>query len=331
MKSKVSVIIPVYNSEKYVEETIMSVLNQTYSNIEVIIVDDGSTDLSGDICDRFAAEDNRVVVFHRENMGPSSARNYAIEMSSGTYILPVDSDDIIAEAYIEEAVSIIEANCDIGIVYCKAELIGDKTGLWNIPQYSLPEMLIGNCIFATAMFRKADWKKVGGYSELMQNGIEDYDFWLSILGIGKAVYQIPKVLFFYRKHTGSRSELYESNIELVKRMESIKYFRHRDLFMKTYRVFDKQSRIALYGAGMAGKTYYGFLKSLGIDIVCWIDKNYGREYCTGRRIISMEEINRYKFDYIVIAINNKAIAEEVANDLVNKYCEIDQAIWYLNC
>lgn len=328
MKSKVSIIIPVYNSEKYIKETIRSVLNQTYNNFEVVIVDDGSTDSSGDLCDKFASEDTRIIVFHRENKGPINARNFAIEMSSGKYILPVDSDDIISKEYIEKAVCAIEKDNDIGIVYCKAKLIGDKTGIWDLPPYSLQEMLICNCIFATAMFRKDDWRAVGGYSELMKYGIEDYDLWLSILGLGRTVYQIPQVFFYYRKHAGSRSELYESDVEKVQKMESIKYFRHKELFMKTYRVYDKSSKIAIYGAGMAGKTYYEFLKSLEIDIVCWVDKDYGKQY-DSKNIIPKEELSQYKFDYIVIAINNKRIAEEVIKELNSKYCDNNLATWYL--
>lgn len=328
MNELVSVVVPVYNSEKYVEETIRSILKQTYDNIEVVIVDDGSTDLSGDLCDKFASEDNRVIVFHRDNKGPIAARNFAIEMSSGKYILPVDSDDIISREYIEEAVSAIENNDEIGIVYCKAELIGDKKGIWDLPQYSLREILICNCIFATAMFRKDDWRTVGGYSELMKDGIEDYDLWLSILGLGRTVFQIPKVCFYYRKHAGSRSELYEADAKKIQEMENIKYFRHRKLYMKAYRVYDRSNKIALYGAGMAGKTYYNFLKSIGIDIVCWVDKDYGEQY-DSKKIISKEELSQYEFDYIVIAINNKRVVEEVTEELNSKYCDNNHAVWYL--
>ena len=218
MKRKVSIITPVYNSEKYIEETIKSVLQQTYTNIEVIIVDDGSTDNSGSICDSFSMLDDRIIVSHTKNQGPVRARNYAIGLATGEYILPVDSDDKIASKYVEEAVGILESNSNIGIVYCKAMLFGDKTGLWDIPQYSLEGILIGNCIFATAMFRKSDWELVGGYSELMNDGIEDYDFWLSIIELGRGVYQIQKILFYYRKHYGSRSDLYEANAERKKEM-----------------------------------------------------------------------------------------------------------------
>lgn len=94
---KVSIIVPVYNSQSYLEKCIDSILNQTYGNIEVLLINDGSTDDSGKICDEFAEKDARVKVFHIENGGPSKARNFGIENSNGDIISFVDSDDYIDE------------------------------------------------------------------------------------------------------------------------------------------------------------------------------------------------------------------------------------------
>ena len=93
----VSIIVPVYNTEKYVERCIKSICNQTYKNIELLIIDDGSTDNSGKICDKWAEKDIRVKVIHEENRGVSIARNRGIELSQGDYIGFVDSDDVIDE------------------------------------------------------------------------------------------------------------------------------------------------------------------------------------------------------------------------------------------
>jgi len=90
-----SVIVPVYNVEAYVARCVESILNQTYKNLEVILVDDGATDASGAICDTFAAQDPRVRVIHKENGGLSSARNAGLETATGEYITFVDSDDWI--------------------------------------------------------------------------------------------------------------------------------------------------------------------------------------------------------------------------------------------
>ncbi|WP_259681110.1 glycosyltransferase family 2 protein [Limosilactobacillus fermentum] len=96
---KVSIIIPAYNAEKYLEQCLDSVCEQTYKNIEILIVNDGSTDSTGKIIEKYASKDSRIQFFHNENHGVSYSRNYAIEHSTGTYIAPVDSDDIIAPGY----------------------------------------------------------------------------------------------------------------------------------------------------------------------------------------------------------------------------------------
>ncbi len=93
MTDKISIIVPVYNVEKYLKECIESILSQTYKNIEIILIDDGSTDNSGKICDEYLKKDSRVKVIHKENGGLSDARNTGIEIASGKYIGFVDSDD----------------------------------------------------------------------------------------------------------------------------------------------------------------------------------------------------------------------------------------------
>lgn len=97
----ISIIVPVYNVEKYLEECVKSIINQTYHNIEILLIDDGSKDSSGSLCDQLALLDKRIRVFHRDNFGLSSTRNFGIEFSKGKYISFIDSDDIIANDFIE--------------------------------------------------------------------------------------------------------------------------------------------------------------------------------------------------------------------------------------
>lgn len=96
-----SVIVPVYKVEKYLDRCICSILNQTFSDFELILIDDGSPDNSGAICDQYAAKDNRVRVIHKENGGVSTARNAGLESAQGTFIVFVDSDDEVEENYLE--------------------------------------------------------------------------------------------------------------------------------------------------------------------------------------------------------------------------------------
>lgn len=92
---KLSVIVPVYNAEKYLDRCIQSIINQTYSNIELLLVDDGSKDSSAKICDDYALTDKRIRVFHKENGGVSSARNMGLDMATGYYVAFVDADDYL--------------------------------------------------------------------------------------------------------------------------------------------------------------------------------------------------------------------------------------------
>lgn len=109
----VSIVVPVYNVEAFLEHCIKSLLEQTYSNIEVILVDDGSTDSSGSICDEWKKKDSRVVVYHQPNLGVSVARNNAIKMAQGEYLCFVDSDDFVTKTFIEDFIkTMVATNAD---------------------------------------------------------------------------------------------------------------------------------------------------------------------------------------------------------------------------
>lgn len=122
----VSVIVPVYNVEDYLEECIDSIMNQVYKNIEIILIDDGSTDRSGSLCDGLMELDNRIRVIHKKNGGLSSARNAGLEVANGKYILFVDSDDLISELMISAMTEAAEKNnCNLvvsPITQCKSEI-----------------------------------------------------------------------------------------------------------------------------------------------------------------------------------------------------------------
>ncbi len=116
MEEKISIIIPVYKVEKYLERCVDSILAQSYGNLEVILVDDGSPDSCPEICDRYQQQDRRIQVIHRENGGLAAARNSAIERATGEYLVFVDSDDQVHRDYIKNLYQIItQAQADLGI------------------------------------------------------------------------------------------------------------------------------------------------------------------------------------------------------------------------
>ncbi len=128
MKSKISIIIPIYNVEQYLSKCIDSVLAQTHTNFELLLINDGSTDNSGKICDEYAARDSRIRVFHTENGGVSSARNLGLDNATGEWVSFVDSDDYVQSNFLELLHSrAVEANADIVICNFYLEKEGAKT------------------------------------------------------------------------------------------------------------------------------------------------------------------------------------------------------------
>lgn len=116
--SRVSVIVPVYNVEKYLDRCIESLIKQTYKDLEIILVDDGSPDNCGHLCDEWAKKDSRIVVYHKENGGLSDARNYGIDRCTGEYIAFADSDDYVAENYIEFMYNLLVENRNCNVSAC---------------------------------------------------------------------------------------------------------------------------------------------------------------------------------------------------------------------
>lgn len=116
---KISIIIPVYNVEKYLARCVDSVLMQNYENMEIILIDDGSPDKSGDICDAYARQDNRIIVIHQKNKGLSGARNSGLDISTGKYITFIDSDDSIMPDMFSTMINIMEQN-NLDILFCNS-------------------------------------------------------------------------------------------------------------------------------------------------------------------------------------------------------------------
>ncbi len=240
---RVSVIMPCYNDGQYIEEAILSVKQQTYADIELIVVDDGSDDEETiKILDRLEDE---VILLRTKHLRPAGARNYGISHASGKYIMPVDSDDRIDKTYIEKAVKIIQTDEKIGVVYCEADLFGEKKGKWDLPKYSFDKMLLDNIVFVTALFYKEDWEKVGGFNTHMLAGMEDYDFWLAILALGKEIYQIPEILFHYRIKPVSRTTGFQADyIQMQDTYRKI-YDNHKEFYGRNAERYAKILRDAL--------------------------------------------------------------------------------------
>lgn len=223
----ISVIVPCYNQGKYLAETLNSIVDQTYTNWECIIINDGSTDSTKEIANSFCNKDSRIHYIEQSNQGLAIARNNGIRASVGEYILPLDADDIIDPTYIEKALNHFQEHPETSIVYCRARLFGAVNQDWDLPQYNYESFIWMNCIFCSAVFKRADYDKTIGYNPNMIYGFEDWDLWLSILSKDSTVYQIDEPLFFYRKKSQSMTT---TTHEQMREIYSIIYNNHKEIY-----------------------------------------------------------------------------------------------------
>ena len=209
----ISIIMPAYNKASFISEALDSVIAQTFTDWECIVVNDGSTDNTEEIVLPYVNREPRIKYFAQPNQGVSCARNKGIKESIGEYILPLDADDMIVSTYVEKALAYFEKFPDTKLVYCKERLYGVNDSS-RLPPYKYEDFIWSNCIFCSAIYRKKDFERIGGYNPILSvsYGLEDWDFWLRLLGPTDRVYQIPEELFLYRRVYNGRSIDREQNL-----------------------------------------------------------------------------------------------------------------------
>jgi len=227
---KISVVVPVYNSEKYLDRCVDSLLSQTHPNMEIILVDDGSTDSSGKICDRYAGENAGIKVFHKENGGSSSARNLGIRNATGDYVGFCDSDDYTEPDMYELLLKAATENGNADIVQIQTcyhsesgELLkgpaddsGKVTFIPSEEDFRLLMLHVGDASFCTKIIRR-DFLKKYAFSEGRLN--EDFELVIRMIQDTKGVYKVGKagyhiVLSDYSNTRGTfKTEFYDAMIQ----------------------------------------------------------------------------------------------------------------------
>jgi hypothetical protein len=236
MNKLVSIIVPCYNQAHFLDEALQSVLNQSYIYWECIIVNDGSPDNTEDKAKEWCAKDKRFRYLYKKNGGLSSARNAGIKISKGTYILPLDSDDILHEDFLVKTVPVLQNDSSLAIVSCYSKFFKDDIS--NIVYELKPKgttheyLLYVNQLSATSLYRKECWESVGGYDETMKNGFEDWEFWIAITKRGWTYKIVDEFLFYYRKSKKSMlvdtiNNHAESNREYI-------YKKHKEVYIKDF-------------------------------------------------------------------------------------------------
>ena len=206
----ISVIIPAYNQGKYLDQAIQSVLDQTYPDFEIIVVDDGSTDATPDIVRSYL--DSRVQYIYQENQGLSAARNTGIRCSKGSFLSFLDSDDLFMPNKLALLVDVLNQQPEVGLVAGQSIPIdenGNPAG--EIFNKALPDkghlLLLGNPLHVgSVLLRRSMQEKVGYFDETLRS-YEDWDMWLRLARIGCQMAWVPKPVSMYRFHTSQMTRL----------------------------------------------------------------------------------------------------------------------------
>ncbi|MBP6755809.1 MAG: glycosyltransferase family 2 protein [Bacteroidia bacterium] len=230
----VTVIVPAYNYANFIGECLDSVLSQTFKSWECIVIDNGSTDNTQEIVKSYSNNDGRIKYHYTNQKGVSLARNLAVSLSQGTYLLPLDADDKIDPTYLEKAVNIMNQNPEISLVYCNAILFGSVNKKWILPDFNYKAMLIENSIFCSALIKKNEFLAVNGYNVNMVEGFEDWDFWIKYLANNKKVYKLNDILFYYRIKQHSRNSVLDTEKQL--RLRTQIYHNHKDIYHQYFSI-----------------------------------------------------------------------------------------------
>jgi len=216
----VSIIIAAYNAEKYISETINSVLSQTYPNIECIVVNDGSTDGTREIVNNFGT---RIKYVYQDNAERAAARNNGVAHATGKYINYIDADDLITSDKIADQVTYLEQNPEYDLVYSKAKYFKDNgnRSYYSVPRITpqgdiLDKLMYGNFInLGSPLIRKEAVDRVGGFDATRHDIIlnEDWDFWLRLAISGSRFGFIDKYQLLYRVHESNTSKARLRGIE----------------------------------------------------------------------------------------------------------------------
>ncbi|WP_332021804.1 glycosyltransferase family 2 protein [Kaistella sp.] len=299
MNNFISIIIPIYNAEQYLYDCLNSVLNQTYSGFEVILINDGSTDSSGKICDEYALEDTRVKVFHKENGGVSAARNLGISKSKGDWIAFVDSDDRILPQFLEELIGHVDPDTD-AVMQGFKRINKDKEILVDCGNHILMREINNAFLFeelrifdfgfvASKLYKKSIVDNFSILFPEQTSHAEDLIFFLKYLFYSKKIriQQIHNYEYFNRgdslTSTFQKPEVYYYQYNLLKEVLKEKYPEvYEDLHKNSKKIFKSLGQIQF-------ATLLKFLKSI-----------YFHKYNKNDRINAMKLLQKDDFFIILL-------------------------------
>ena len=204
-EAMVSVIIPCHNSVAYLEQTVRSVLAQSIKSVEIVFVDDGSTDDTVNLITTLIASAThmRCRLVTQAQSGVAAARNTGIAASTGRYVLPLDADDLIEPTMLAACISTLEQQPDASIAYTDRRDFGDFDHVWSAGSFDLHRLKYFNQLSYCALFRRTLWQAVGGYRSNV-DGFDDWDFWIACAAKNANAVHLPHPYVLHRRRRDSR-------------------------------------------------------------------------------------------------------------------------------
>lgn len=310
---KISIIVPVYNVEENIDSCIKSIINQTYKNLEVLLIDDGSTDSSGMVCDEYAKKDNRIKVIHKTNEGVSATRNLGIKISTGDFIAFIDSDDLLENNYCETLYNVISmtksdvAVCAYKVLKDKNRIIYDMTNETNLKQNEIvvyENKDIIKEILKQKTIKNFIWNKLYKKSFLceFEQGVhyEDIMFSINVLEKTNRVAYINKSCYNYCKRSNSiTATISEQNLNNFGKAIDERYNKIKEKYpeLADYNVY------ALLEATNALSGKHAFLdrKYKSVDNYCLKFINIILEYIkvNGFNFVNLLNSNQKEYMYLI--------------------------------
>ena len=197
----VSIIIPCHNYAHFLPEAVASVVAQTYTDWEIIIVDDGSTDETLQTAQRLMAHyrDRRIRLFQQPDCGPATARNTGVRHAAGQYLLHLDADDMLAPTMLARTTAILQDHPGVGVVYSGIQLFGQDWHFWPSVPFDPHVLALENIIPPHSLVRRIAWQQAGGFDPTMPH-YEDWEFWMRVIAAGWGGWHIQEPLVYYRRH-----------------------------------------------------------------------------------------------------------------------------------
>lgn len=343
----VSVIMPTFNSGQYLKYAVESILDQTYQNLELLVIDDHSVDSTMDILNTYSKKDNRISIFHNPGKGIASALNYGIDLAKGEYIARMDSDDIAVLDRIETQVFFLEENPDVGICSTQIQMLLENGSYGDEVRYpeendSIKLELINDCSIAhpTVMFRSQIMKGKWHYNAVLA---EDYDLWTRMV-ITERFCCLSKKLLYYRVHSNNASKMIDNDernriisgyVKNLFILDVSKYKKYDFYVSEDIELIGDSVQCYLFRQYQLLKEMY--MKNLEYDI---FDKIIMKDFVNQRwlkvwriyefdlRLIGIE--NNFDFEILLVKTNDevKQIFDEITKKIKLLFCQHRKFVIY---